>query len=185
MYSRKRQEDNRGISGYKVFLTFVSFVAIVSMTVMIYLALMQDDSNLERTGYGLFAGGFIIMSCLAIYETFRDSKFMVFHFTERLKEGLDDFIETLNDDWEERGIRWHFDNDHAMIECHIQTDLEIIEEVGGENESHMSEDSIEEQRKKQITKLNKQIKNSSRGPVDQLDSSRGKVGNWGMGGRAH
>jgi hypothetical protein len=155
MYSRKRQEDNRGISGYKVFLTLISFITIISMMVMIFLGLTNDDYNLERTGYGLFSGGFIIMSSLAIYETFRDSKFMVFHFTEKLKEGLDDFIETLNDDWEGRGMRWVYDNDHATIECHVQTDLEIIEEVGGENESHMSEDSIEEQRKKQITKLNK------------------------------
>jgi hypothetical protein len=144
MYSRKRQEDNRGISGYKVFLTFVSFVSIVTMMVMLFLALTHDDSNLERTGYGLFSGAFVIMSCLAIYETFRDSKFMIFHFLEKLKEALDDFIETLNDDWEERGVRWVYDHDHATIECHVQTDLEIIEEVGGENQSQMSEDSVEE-----------------------------------------
>ena len=48
----------------------------------------------------------------------------------------------------------------------------------------MSEDSIEEQRKKQITKLNKQIMKSA-GPGDGSESVRGKIGNWGAGGRAH
>ena len=59
------------------------------------------------------------MSGLMIYETMRNSKGMVYHFQEQLKEALEDHCDTLNDEFEGKGVEWKFNNDKARMECHI------------------------------------------------------------------
>lgn len=156
LYSRKRLEDNRGIGNYKIFLYFISCVLVATFLVLIYIAAINEDEHLENTAYGMASAAFIIMASLTAYETTRDSKFMIYHFSEKLKEALEDHCDLLNDEFDSRGLEWAFNSESASLECRVKTDLQVIEEVGGE--SGFSEDSYErKQREKKLDKLNKKI----------------------------
>ena len=68
-----------------MFLSFVSFICMVIMLLLIYTAAIREDQNLENTSYGLFSGGFMIMCFLTGLEVFRDSNKVIFDYNAELK----------------------------------------------------------------------------------------------------
>jgi hypothetical protein len=82
LYIKKRNADNLGISPYKLFMCFMSLLMFFAFVIIEYQCILTENFDMEIVGYGLFSGGFIFMGGLTLYESTRESRNIVFKFTE-------------------------------------------------------------------------------------------------------
>lgn len=157
MYSRKRMADNQGIAPYKIFITIVSCMLFVTFLIMEYQALLSDDIQMQFVGYSLFGFGFVMMGGLTLYESTRDSRHVVFHFSEKVKTALEHYLQEISEVHVYRGIQWVFNDTIKCIECRVShAPEEQVEEVVPE-ESVLSNDSVEKHHREMLRSMNRQI----------------------------
>jgi hypothetical protein len=125
LYSKKRMQDNLGISKYKLFLSAISMLAILIFLVLIYFAMINENQEFEYISYGFVTAGLVIFSLLTAYEAERNSKQSVFKFKEIMAEQLFVFFDKENEFFKDRGLIWGFDSNKMQLDLIVN---EIIKD---------------------------------------------------------
>ena len=158
--------DNEGISNFKILLCVVTLIMIITFLILIYISIMNEDSELENISYGLISSSFIIIASMALYETFRDSNNVLFHYFTKAKVAINHHFEMLNIIHKHRGIYWVFNDSISMLECRVATDT-----ISARRSSENMEEYEEHKRQKMIEKINKRIQQSIEKGEDSVEPS--------------
>ena len=119
VYSEKRLSENQGILNFKVFLSLIAFITVFAFLAIFYIAIKNNNIDLQNTSYGLLSGGFLIMTCLSFFEAARESHNYIFRYNNKLREALQDYCEMMNAIYTERGATWNFNDTDKSLECRV------------------------------------------------------------------